>query len=99
MNDIERIDLMISILRNLKTNLKKLKKLNEMDYRDLSPKQNQKRNTDADWIAMDNIKRRHELHALAVELGFADYRENYDEIELTDSWHQFSYKPREPYTS
>ncbi|WP_237388024.1 regulator [Xenorhabdus sp. Sc-CR9] len=99
MKDIERIDSMIHILRNLKTDLKRLKKLSAMDYRDLSPKQAQKRATDADWIGMDNIKRRHELHALAVELGFADYRENYDEIELTDGWHRFNYKPREPHAN
>ncbi|SFU93778.1 regulator [Xenorhabdus koppenhoeferi] len=99
MKDIERIDSMIHILRNLKTDLKKLNKLSEIDYRGLTPKQAQKRAADADWISMDNIKRRHELHALAVELGFAERRDNYDAIELTDSWHRFTHKPREPHTN
>ncbi|MBD2791730.1 regulator [Xenorhabdus szentirmaii] len=99
MTDIERIDSMMHILRNLKTDLKKLNKLSAMDYRDLSPKQAQKRTTDANWISMSNIKRRHELHALAVELGFANYRENYDEIELTDGWHRYTHKPRKPHTN
>ncbi|MDC9593528.1 regulator [Xenorhabdus sp. IM139775] len=99
MTDIERIDSMIAMLRKLKTDLLKLNKLSEIDYRGLTPKQAQKRTTDADWIAMDNIKRRHELHALAVELGFAERRDNYDAIELADSWHRYKYKPREPHTN
>lgn len=45
---------------------------------------------------MENIKRKHELHALAVELGFAERRETYEPIELTDGWHRFKYQPREP---
>ncbi|WP_409311425.1 regulator [Pectobacterium sp. B1J-3] len=95
-NDIAKIDSMISVLRNMKADLNRLSKLSAMDFRDMTPKQCQKRAADADWIGMENIKRRHELHALAVELNFAERRESYHEIELTDGWHRFNYKPREP---
>lgn len=71
-DDIKRIDSMINALRNMKQDIKRQQKLSEINSLDLSPKQAQKRNADADWIAMEQIKRRHELHALSVELGFAD---------------------------
>lgn len=96
MDDISRIDSMIKLLRSLKADIKRLKKLSSMDYRDMTPKQCQKRNADADWIGMENIRRKHELHALSVELGFAERRENYNPIELTDGWHRYAYTPRTP---
>ncbi|TKI03548.1 regulator [Martelella alba] len=96
--DIQRIESMLTILRDMKSDMKRLQKLSEMDYRDMTPKQCQKRNADAGWIAMAQIKRRHELHALSVELGFAEKRESYFEFELTDGWHRFNHKPREPFT-
>lgn len=95
-DDITRIDLMIQNLRSLKADLKRLKKLSAMDYRDMTPKQCQKRNADADWIGMENIKRKHELHALSVELGLAERRDHYNPIELTDGWHRYTYTPRIP---
>ncbi|MNF06400.1 hypothetical protein D3C80_2063400 [compost metagenome] len=87
---------MVALLRNRKTNNRRMAKLSSVSLMDLTPKQANKRNADADWIGMDNIKIDHELHALAVELGFASRRPSYDEIELTDGWHRYRYKPREP---
>ncbi len=96
MDDEKRIDAMIALLRNMKADNKKLSKLSSFDTREMTPKRAQQRNADADWIAMENIKRRHELHALSVELGFAERRSSYATIELTDSWHRFKYTPRQP---
>lgn len=96
MLDIDKIDAMIKILRDAKADVTRQKKLSAMSYQDMTPKQCQKRNADADWIAMAQIKRSHELHALAVEMDFAERRDNYNEIELTDGWHRFKHKPREP---
>lgn len=95
-DSIKRIDLMQKILRNMKTDMKRQQKLSAINSTGLTPKQANKRNADADWIAMEQIKRRHELHALSVELGFSEPRDTYQEIELTDGWHRFTYKPREP---
>ncbi|EPA3167208.1 regulator [Yersinia enterocolitica] len=99
MTDIERIDSMLNLLKSMKSDLKKLKKFSSMDYRNMTPKQCQKRNADADWIAMENIRRKHELHALSVELGFADHRgsDGYPEIELTNGWQRYKYQPRIPF--
>ncbi|HDT2074327.1 TPA: regulator [Enterobacter roggenkampii] len=91
-----RIDAMIQILRNMKSDVKRLGKLSALNYQDMTPKQCQKRDADANWIGMEQIKRRHELHALAVELGFAERRTSYEPIELTDGWHRFKHQPREP---
>lgn len=96
MTNEQRIDSMIQLLRNMKADNKRLSKLSSMDFRDMTPKQCQKRNADADWIAMENIKRKHELHALAVELGFAERRDSYATFELTDGWHRFNHTPRTP---
>ncbi|NDJ59416.1 regulator [Enterobacteriaceae bacterium 4M9] len=96
MDKLAKIDSVIAILRSMKTDIKRQQKLSAMTYHDMTPKQCQKRNADADWIAMEQIKRSHELHALAVELGFAERRSSYSPIELTDGWHRFKYVPREP---
>lgn len=93
---IKRIDQMLTILRNMKADMKRQEKLSAVNSMELTPKQANKRNADADWIAMEQIKRRHELHALSVELGFAERRDSYQAIELTDGWHRFNYQPREP---
>lgn len=93
---LDKIEKMQVILRNMKSDIKRQRKLNEINSLELSPKQAQKRNADAAWIAMEQIKHRHELHALSVELGFAERRDDYSAIELTDGWHRFTYKPREP---
>lgn len=94
--DIKSIDKMLVILRNMKADMKRQQKLSSVNCLELTPKQANKRNADAGWIAMEQIKRRHELHALAVEIGFAERRESYKPVELTDGWHRFNYKPREP---
>lgn len=93
---IKRIEEMQRLLRNMKSDLKRQQKLSDMDFRDMTPKQCEKRSADADWLGMAQIKRKHELHALAVELGFAERRNTYDAVELRTSWHRFNYKPREP---
>ena len=97
MSDEKKIDQMIALLRDRKSNIKKLQKLSSVSLLELNPKQANKRNADADWLGMANIKLDHELHALAVELGFAERRSAYDDFELTDGWHRYKHKPREPF--
>lgn len=99
MTDIERIDHMITILRSMKNDIKRQNKLKEVRSSELTSKQAQKKSIDLDWICIEQIKRRHNLHAYAVELGFADHKGNngYNEIELTDGGHKFNFKPREPF--
>lgn len=94
--DEQRIDSMLRILREMKADMKRSSKISAIDYRDSTPRQCQKRKADANWIGMAQIKRRHELHALAVELGFAERREHYSTFELTDGWHRYNHTPREP---
>lgn len=95
-DDVQRIDSMINVLKNMKQDMKRQQKLSSINSLELTPKQAQKRNADAEWIVMEQIKRRHELHALSVELGFAERRDSYHAIELRDNWHVFNYQPREP---
>lgn len=87
---------MISILKSMKGDIKKLEKLSAKDFSEMTPRQISNRNAAAGFIGMAQIKREHELHALAVELGFSPRRKTYDEINLTDGWQYYKYKPREP---
>lgn len=98
MKEIERIDQMILQLRELKKNAVKMKKLSNKNYMDMTRKAISNCNADKDWIGMDNIRRKHELHALSVEIGVAERRENYEEVVLTDGWHKYPHKPREPFS-
>lgn len=93
---LDKIEKMQVILRDMKSDIKRQDRLNSINRMKLTTKQAQKRNAEAAWIAMEQIKRLHELHALSVELGFAERRDDYSAIELTDGWHRFTYKPREP---
>lgn len=93
---LDKIEKMQVILRNMKSDIKRQNRLSSINNMELTQKQAQKRNAEAAWIAMEQIKRSHELHALSVELGFAERRDDYSAIELTDGWHRFTYKPREP---
>lgn len=96
MNDIERIDRMISILRDMKKDIARQQKLSAVNSLELTPKQAQKRDADLNQISIAQIKRRHNLHSYAVEIGIADHKSNdgYDKIELTDGWHRFKSLPR-----
>lgn len=96
MYDVECIDEMIRILRDMKKDSQKIDKFVGVSLLTLTPKQAQKRNADAAYIGIAQIKRTHELHALAVEIGFGERRPHYNEIMLTDGWGKFKYKPREP---
>ncbi|MEX5731267.1 regulator [Providencia hangzhouensis] len=100
MNDIERIDHMISILRDMKKDIARQQKLSAVNSLELTSKQAQKRNTDLNWIGMEQIKRRHNLHSYAVEIGIADHKgsDGYGKIELTDGWHRFNFQPRKPFS-
>ena len=96
MTEIERIDTAIKLLREMKADATRMKKLSACNLMELTPKQAQKRNADADWLGMAKIKRGHQLHALFVELGFAERRPSYAPIELSDGWHRYTYTPPEP---
>lgn len=93
---LDKIEKMQVILRNMKSDIKRQNRLSSINNMELTQKQAQKRNAEAAWIAMEQIKRSHELHALSVDLGFTERRDDYSAIELTDGWHRFTYKPREP---
>lgn len=91
---IEKIDFLLNHLKRVKNNLKKWDKLasKEVELRKIS-----KREVDINWIAMDNIRASHEIHALCAELGFSEVRAKYDDIELNPSaWQSYKYSPRKP---
>lgn len=92
----QKIDEMIKILRSLKADIKKVKKLSDKNFTEMTQRQISNRNAEAGFLGMSRIKKEHELHALAVELNFSPRRESYEEVHLTDGWQHYKYKPREP---
>lgn len=88
--DIEDIDAMIVALRELKKNLTRMDKLRFKECH--TPRQFGKREADMNWLAMDNVKLKHQIHAYAVDLQCAEMRENYNDIELNpDGWHCYKF--------
>lgn len=94
--NIEKIDAMISLLQEIKRDNDKSYRLRQRRSGEVSPKRFSNVQADLNEIAMANIKRSHQLHALAVELGFAEMRDNYEPVTLTDGWRKFEYKPPVP---
>lgn len=95
---IEKIDSMISILKEVKRNEVKMERLRQVRSGEVTPKRFSNAQADLNEIAMANIKLSHQLHALSVELGFAEMRENYEPIALTDGWRKFEYQPPIPFS-
>lgn len=99
MKEIEKIDALISELREIKKLLNKNIKLSQKDTSDMTRKRRDNHYVDVGWNAMDRIKREHEAHALCVELNLASKKDDYSEITLyPDNWHKYNYKPREPFS-
>jgi hypothetical protein len=94
---IEKIDTMISILKEVKRNEIKMNRLRQIRSGEVAPKRFSNAQADLNEIAMANIKLSHQLHALSVELGFAEMRENYNQVILTDGWRKFEYRPPVPF--
>lgn len=96
--NIEKIDRLIYQLKEIKKLVNKNQKLSSIDSSKCTRKRFEKINVDMGWNAMARLKHEHEAHALAVELGFAEKRDDYSEIIFyPDNWHKYSYKPREPF--
>lgn len=96
--EIDILDKLINELKEIKKLHVKNSKLSEKDTSDMTQKRRENHYVDMGWNAMDRIKREHEAHALCVELGFAEKRDDYSEITLyPDNWHKYNYKPREPF--
>lgn len=93
----DKIDALINELKEIKKLILKNQKLSQIDTLDMTRKRRERIYVDLGWNAMDRIKREHEAHALCVELGLAEKKDDYSEITLyPDNWHQYNYKPREP---
>jgi hypothetical protein len=95
---IEKIDSMISILKEVKRNEIKMNRLRQVRSGEVTQKRFSNAQADLNEIAMANIKLSHQLHALSVELGFAEMRENYEPIALTDGWRKFEHQPPIPFS-
>lgn len=94
---IEKIDSMISLLKEVKRNEVKAERLRQVRSGEVTPKRFSSAQADLNEIAMANIKLSHQLHALSVELGFAEMRDNYEPVTLTDGWRKFEYQPPIPF--
>lgn len=88
-------------LKKLATSLfsaiKRRESLSGKSYYDMTQKQAQKNGADLTWLGMDIDKLKREMHALAVDIGIAEAREDYLDIDYhPSSFHHYRYKQRLP---
>ena len=92
LNKIEQLE---KLVKEYKRELKKRDKV--ADRKPETPKQHENQNVDLNYISMFLIKLDHQIHALCVDLGFAEVREHYNEIKLKSTgWQEFCYQPPVP---
>lgn len=57
----------------------------------------EKMNADLNWHAMEHDQLKHEIHAVLVDLGLSEPRDNYGFVEYTPSpFHKYRYNPPVP---
>lgn len=93
----EKIDAMISFLKEVKRNEVRAERLRQVRSGEVTPKRFSNAQADLNEISIANIKLSHQLHALSAELGFAEIRESYEPVTLTDGWRKFEYSPPIPF--
>lgn len=77
--------------------LKRREVLSGKSYQDMTQRQLQKNSADLTWLGMDIDKLNHEMHAVAVNCGIAQPKDDYSEIDYHPSaFHHYRYKPRKP---
>ena len=91
---LEKIEQLEKLVKEYKRELKKRDKVAERKPE--TPKQYDKQEADLNHISMYLMKLDHQIHAVSVDLGFAEVREHYNEITLTTGWHEFCYQPPKP---
>ena len=91
----------MSELKKLATSLvsaiKRRDSLSGKSYADMTQKQVQKNGADLTWLGMDIDKLKREMHAVVVDIGIAEPREDYGDIDYRPSaFHHYRYKQRKP---
>lgn len=91
----------LSKLKKMATSLvsaiKRRDALSGKSYADMTQKQVQKNCADLTWLGMDIDKLKREMHAVAVDIGIAEPREDYHDIDYHPSaFHHYRYKQRLP---
>ena len=99
--DIELLEelkrLSIELLKSKKHFEKLSERRNNMTPETHSRKAMGKANADLDWHAMSHDKLLREVHAVSVDCGVSEPKEDYDEIEYNiDSFHVYKFQPRIP---
>ena len=88
-------------LKKLATSLvaaiKRRESLSGKSYADMTQRQVQKNSADLTWLGMDIDRLKREMHAVAVNIGIAEPREDYGDIDYHPSaFHHYRYRQRKP---
>lgn len=96
---LEDVEALFAAVKNLRTERLKMGRLSQRAFHAEGPKAQQKANVDLNWQAFHVGKIEHQVHAAAVDAGFADLRspEHYRpySVKLT-GFHEYEVVPRKP---
>ena len=96
LEDIERL---YDAVKNLRDERRKMQKLSDKALHAQGPKASQKANVDLNWQAFHINKIEHQVHAAAVDCGYADLRgaDSYRtySVKLT-GFHEYEVVPPKP---
>lgn len=95
--EIKDVEELRALTLSLLGALKKREKLSGKSYTDMTQKQVQKNGAELTWLGMDIDKLKRQIHAVSVDIGVAEPRSDYGDIDYNPSpFHKYRYKQRLP---
>lgn len=89
--------LTVRLVASTKKFIKLSEKRGSMSWQDNTRKAIDNANANLNWHAMSHDQLKRELHAVSVDCGLSEAREDYSDIEYNPSgFHRYSYKQRLP---
>lgn len=100
-SDLIKLEELKKLTMSLVSSKKKFIKLSDkrcaMTHADNTPKSIENAEADLNWHAMAHDKLFREVHAVSVDCGLSEPKDEYSDIEYNPSgWHKYMYKPRIP---
>ena len=95
--ELDDLNELKKLTSSLAAAIKRRNALSGKSYEDMTPKQAQKNGADLTWLGMDIDRLKREMHAGAVNIGIAEPREDYSDVDYHPSaFHHYRYKQRLP---
>ena len=95
--ELDDVNQLKKLATSLAAAIKRRDTLSGKSYADMTQKQVQKNGADLTWLGMDIDKLKREMHAISVDIGISEPRDDYGDIDYHPSaFHHYRYKQRLP---